>query len=265
MKDLDRVLSKKMQEIFLLLFTAVESAVLEQEYFDVLALEHFIDTQIQELNMQLEKVIKATVVSQVGTDPSFATVAEDSYKLIMDDLLKATQHTSENLKSLVRQTATDLKVLETAKQLGYQEYADKLEKQLSEKGFSKTIQDKGFVGVVDSAGRRWNLKTYAEMITKTKLADADREKDRLMGEREGIDLAVISDHGSTCAVCSKWENVIISMNGKTAGFPTYDEAKAQGMFHPRCQHHLNPVRDVSLIHPDIIKKNNEKIAEMREE
>lgn len=100
----------------------------------------------------------------------------------------------------------------------------------------------GISGFVDKNGRTWEMATYAEMATLTAL-----EKATLYGYVDtmianGQDLAIISRHPGACPLCVAWENVIISVSGKTPGYPSLDDAIAEGCFHPRCLHTLSVYR-----------------------
>lgn len=196
--------------------------------------------------------------------PPDLQLVNDATQLTMKDLLAATSYTQDYLKILVRQHAADLITLKTAKEAGWQSIIDEFADSLSAEGLSKTLAEEGWTGIVDSAGRRWHLATYADMAVKTKMTQFSVEVDREMGLKTGIDLAYISDHGSACKGCSQYEHLLISMNGLTAGYLTYEQVKATGdIFHPRCQHHLNPVRSFELVHPDVLEQHYQKITALQ--
>jgi hypothetical protein len=91
---------------------------------------------------------------------------------------------------------------------------------------------------VDRAGRQWDSKVYFEMLTKTVLANLQREIyiDQLTSE--GHDLVIVSHVGSKDA-CRFWEHKVLSLTGATPGYPTLDyAASTKQVFHPRCRHRL---------------------------
>lgn len=138
---------------------------------------------------------------------------------------------------------------------------NKLVEELSAEGLSKWITEEGFVGIIDSNGKKWNLQTYIDTVVQSRLTDADIEAGRVEGLQRGVDLAVISQHGAKDE-CAKWEGCIVSMNGMTEGFPLYADIKATNeCFHPRCGHHLQPVRNIGLIHETTIKQSEKKMKE----
>jgi len=56
--------------------------------------------------------------------------------------------------------------------------------------------------------------------------------------QEGHDLVMVSVQGAKDK-CRRWEGSILSLTGKTEGYPTLAFAKATNeVFHPRCRHTL---------------------------
>jgi len=46
----------------------------------------------------------------------------------------------------------------------------------------------------------------------------------------------VSTHLGACELCQPWQGKILSFTGKTEGYPTLEEARAAGLFHPNCRH-----------------------------
>lgn len=182
----------------------------------------------------------------------------------MQDLLKATDNVKGSIKAIVQEIAAETLQLEYAKNSGQYIMAEKLAENLSAELISERVREQGFTGIIDKAGKKWDIDTYAEMVTRTKLEQVDSEVTRIQGLENGIDLAVISSHGATDA-CANWEGVVISLNGLTEGFITYSEVKATNeCFHPRCQHQLRPLRNLSLVHDRDLQKHHAKIDANRQ-
>jgi hypothetical protein len=61
--------------------------------------------------------------------------------------------------------------------------------------------------------------------------------------RSGLDLAVIGTHSTegSCPHCVPWLGKTISLTGATAGYPTYDEARATGFRHTNCRCFIAPL------------------------
>ncbi len=110
----------------------------------------------------------------------------------------------------------------------------------------------GVRAFTDTAGRTWELATYAEMAVRTASGRAavDGHVERL-GER-GIPLVYVSDAPQECELCRPWEGKVLALAGDggpvdarnpitgrtvtvdTAG--TLAEARLAGLQHPNCRH-----------------------------
>lgn len=99
--------------------------------------------------------------------------------------------------------------------------------------------DMGITGFVDRAGRTWTIESYAEMATRTAAGQAAIQGhiDRLI--ENDRDLVIVSDAPEECPLCAPWEGRVLSLTGRTPGYPTVDEARAAGLFHPNCRHSLS--------------------------
>lgn len=96
---------------------------------------------------------------------------------------------------------------------------------------------------VDAAGREWDAAAYFQMSVRTNTMRV--YNDCLVDDiarATGSDLVRVSTGGSDphCA-CAAWEGAILSVSGRTKGFPTYEQARRGGCFHPNCVHTLEPV------------------------
>lgn len=98
---------------------------------------------------------------------------------------------------------------------------------------------KGITSFVDKAGRCWEMGSYAEMALLTAITNATVEGYVDTMQSYGFDLAVISSHDGACPMCDAWQGVIISVSGKDGRYSSLEDAKASGVFHPRCRHHLS--------------------------
>lgn len=100
----------------------------------------------------------------------------------------------------------------------------------------EAFADRGITGFVDEAGRRWDLGSYAEMATRTAVMRSAKEGAVDRYEAAGEDLVIVSDHWEECDLCRPWEGKILSLKGRTPGYPTIDQAEVAGLFHPNCRH-----------------------------
>jgi len=96
--------------------------------------------------------------------------------------------------------------------------------------------NRGVSGFVDKSGRSWNLKTYAEMATRTTAARARIDGSLNRFQQNGEDLVVVSAHAESCPICDPWEGRILSISGRSEEYPSVSEAEADGLFHANCTH-----------------------------
>jgi hypothetical protein len=125
--------------------------------------------------------------------------------------------------------------------------------------------NQGVTGFVDSAGRAWDMASYAEMAVRSVTARAAIEGHiDALGEI-GVGLVIVSDAPLECELCRPWEGETLTLSGQsgphtiqaehateTTGrllrrpriIPVHVagslvEARAAGLFHPNCRHSLS--------------------------
>ncbi|HUS79940.1 MAG TPA: phage minor capsid protein [Armatimonadota bacterium] len=105
------------------------------------------------------------------------------------------------------------------------------------------LQEQGITAFVDVRGARWNLSTYAEMVARTTSREAT---DLGLGNRMaelGEDLVQISRHGGECPKCVgaiETHGLIYSISGTSEEYPSVEEGRAAGLWHPQCVHVRRP-------------------------
>ena len=99
------------------------------------------------------------------------------------------------------------------------------------------------------SGRFWDVEAYSKMLGRTVVADTRRVAFRERYLSNGIDLVVVVANGTRHPTCAAWEGVTLSLTGSTPGFPTVNDARAAGLFHPQCRHRY--VVDTSQPQPEV--------------
>jgi len=99
----------------------------------------------------------------------------------------------------------------------------------------------GITGFTDKAGKQWTLSSYAEMVSRTTTIEATDAGMMGQMQEEGYDLMRVDAHAGTCPKCAPWEGRVLSLSGRTRGYPTLADAKAAGFRHPNCSHDLAAV------------------------
>jgi hypothetical protein len=126
---------------------------------------------------------------------------------------------------------------------------------------------RGITGFTDTAGRRWEMASYAEMAVRsvTGRAAIEGHVDQLtaLGEQ----LVIVSVAALDCPLCEPWQGEVLAINGASGPHtiraphaiqPTglrgvfrapeqvtvhvagsLTEARAAGLFHPNCRHNIS--------------------------
>ena len=182
-----------------------------------------------------------------GTEVKFTDTQQATLDKLMtdtyNDMLIATKYMSESAKRFVRVKTSQVMQLQQAIRQGNKSLAYSLARQLEAGKLSKDAYGQAFTGIVDKSGRRWNLKTYSEMVVRTKTQQAHIYGTAQQGHELGCHLFIISSHNAIDA-CAKWEGKIISVGEEVDGYPMYEDiAKSMECFHPNCKHHITPISD----------------------
>ena len=149
----------------------------------------------------------------------------------IDNIIAGANATTQNLiDTATRQAIVD----EVAKGTVTGEARDKISKNIEE-----LLKAKG-VTVIRSDGRQYNAQSYAKMLSRSLLTEAQWNGTRNQMVMEGHDLVVVSDHFGECRLCRPWENEILSVNGMYPQYTRLDTAISQGLKHSNCGHVIDP-------------------------
>lgn len=103
----------------------------------------------------------------------------------------------------------------------------------------RRLIDQGQTAMIDRAGRRWRLDTYAGMVARTTTREAASVATLNTCQEFGMDLVRISQHWPTCPACYPIQGRVYSISGKDRRYPVYtDEVRIPK--HPNCLHSVHP-------------------------
>ena len=134
--------------------------------------------------------------------------------------------------------------------------------------YREQLAERGVTGFKDRAGKMWNMRTYTEMVARTTTMEAHLQGTANRLVEQGHDLVKVSIHLGACELCVPWQGKILSITGKTKGYPTLEEAKAAGLFHPNCRHAYGLYIDLDLDDEEKEAKDNKitkSVSEMTKE
>lgn len=166
--------------------------------------------------------------------PAFTQVDVDAITALaqdqMTDLLHATTGVRQDVKALIRELTRDhIRDKLYTGQTATQAAAD----------LSKALRARGVAAVVYADGRRVTMPTYAEMVVRTKTAEAFQEGGLNQGERLGVDWWEILD-GPGCGWTSHDDPD--EANGKIVPLET---ARQHPLSHPNCRRSSTPRPDIT--------------------
>lgn len=170
---------------------------------------------------------------------------------LFSDLLAATTNTSRRVTMAVREVSAERIRDGIRNRTGRRTINSGIRRDLK-----RRLGESAGMSIRDSAGRRWRTGTYVDMVTRTKLAEAQVEAARNEAIERGALYGVVSRHGDSCPKCRPWQGRILRLSADADGdWPTVEDAKAAGLLHPNCKHVITPARTFSLLPEDIRKLN----------
>lgn len=170
---------------------------------------------------------------------SFASIPKDALRAVIENATGDIKNAMLNIGSRVNDVARRLQ-LETASRaltLGWTERDVAAQFRERMAGTGLIAKD----GLHVAVGKyRGTVDDYAKMVARTSIAE---------GQRSGLYSTMLSTGrhdlvqvvgGDGCDLCDPWIGAVLSLTGKTDGYPTLAEAKAAGLFHPNCNHQPVP-------------------------
>lgn len=138
-----------------------------------------------------------------------------------------------------------------ASTIGYQSW------QKVARNYRQQLADQGVTGFTDRAGKKWNMASYARMVSRTTTMEAAVQGTAMRLQENGHDLVEVTTHSSPCPKCEPWEGKVLSLSGEDKDHPSLDDAKAAGLFHPNCRHQISLYIDIDA---EIAKMEEEEKA-----
>jgi hypothetical protein len=114
-----------------------------------------------------------------------------------------------------------------------------LKKQIMER-LRQLVGDENFIQIGE---RMYNLRSYAEMVARTTLREAQTRATLDLCTRYENDLVEVSYHGTDCDICLEYEGKTYSLSGNDPEYPILDE---QPPFHPNCKHSILPTSEAEI-------------------
>lgn len=104
------------------------------------------------------------------------------------------------------------------------------------KRIREDLAERGITGFVDKAGHSWDMRRYAQVLAQETTNQSFRQGTINRFQEKGHDLVRLSSHSGSCPRCTPYEGKTFSLAGGDKEFPSLDEARSGGVFHPGCLH-----------------------------
>jgi hypothetical protein len=154
------------------------------------------------------------------------------------DLLAVTQNVDRRVKAAVRQVTAESMRANMAAGINGRRTINR--DMLA--GMRKTLGDAVDTGIIDAGGRRWKPEVYVDMVTRTKLAETERQTAINEAVQRGAFYGIISSHGATDA-CRNYERLIVKLVPDAPGDYRYiGDLPRRQIFHPNCRHQITALR-----------------------
>lgn len=181
-------------------------------------------------------------LKNVGAEVPFATgfnrIHQDAIKFLVDDtsksMFEALTGVKRSAELLLNKSTRDLLTQQIATSAISGEAIEQAKIKI--KGI---LADQGLPALKDKAGRSWSLDRYSETVFRTKVVEARNHGFANRIVENGFDLVQVSSHPGSCPLCTPWQGKILSLTGRSKGYPTLAEAERDGLFHPNCRHAIN--------------------------
>ena len=129
----------------------------------------------------------------------------------------------------------------------------------------RRFSDQGITGVTYSNGRRVQLDSYSEMISRTQTQQAYNQANWNRLAERGVDLTVISVHFPCSDICEPFQGRVHSISGNDPNYPSLQSSIDEGLFRPNCKHHSSGFTEGdSLPDRDISTAENQKMYDAQQ-
>lgn len=112
------------------------------------------------------------------------------------------------------------------------------------------LTEQGITSFQDTAGRRWKLDAYSNMVVRTTVAEALFNGTQTRMIAGGFDLVKVNRSKEACPVCRPYEGKTFSLTGRADGYPQLDVTFP---LHPHCDHFITPA-------PEAVKEREEALG-----
>lgn len=227
----------------------------EAKLLNIQALQREVNSVLLDLSNGVPGAVERAVglaynrgVATAGTELTAAGLAHGAFSEVQPTgavaaLVSETLARTEPMLFQIRRAATDIYQQVVTQVVSQTALGTVTRREASRIALTK-LAAAGVKGFRDTAGRQWNMASYAEMAVRSATANAmlQGHTDRI--QELGIDTVIVSDAPEECKICRPFEGKVLSLSGSTTGrlkdgktvVASLAEAKSKGLFHNNCRH-----------------------------
>ncbi len=117
-------------------------------------------------------------------------------------------------------------------------------KDIAAKIRAKLLDQIGGGNFITINGREYNLRSYSELVARTRMRESQTEAVKELAAQYDNDLVEIPRHDNPCAECAKYQGQIYSISGKHPDYPKLPDGGPP--WHPNCEDVMNPTSETAL-------------------
>lgn len=179
----------------------------------------------------VDEATKALKGDGIKTKKMSRLIHEQAVGKIMDDTLMdfhaAIRTAKQSAGTTIRQALDDVQG-DMAKGLLTGDTRKTIQKRVAQ-----SFEKEGLTSFITKDGKKLPLDFYSMTVTRTKMRDASVQGhvQRYIENRQ--DLVEIIENADSCAICANHRGLVVSLTGRTKGYPTIDEIDLPP-YHPNC-------------------------------
>ena len=202
----------------------IQSAKLSKDIVNELYLEAY------------EKAIRDLQIANIGD--GYSKLHEDAIEILTNNLINNFAEVNYQVGRKIEDTIRDIGLTNTQLKFATGQTIKELQKELRE-----ALINEGIGGITDKLGRVIPFVVYAELLSKSIVAETQNTSVLNVAKEYDKDLVKMTEHNSACQVCQKYEGRIYSISGKDKRYPKLKSIpgfnKGYNNIHPRCRHRIS--------------------------
>ena len=169
-------------------------------------------------NLYLEALETNLELLQIDTSIGFTALHKEAIKVLTDNMV----NNFANVNNLVGRQIAD-----TLREIGLDKASTKFATGQTIKQMQKEVREKllaeNILGIMDKRGRIIPYTTYAELLSRSIVAETQNTCVLNVAKEHNKDLVKMTHHNTSCGVCQKYEGKIYSLSGNSSKYPhTFD-------------------------------------------